>query len=184
MHNTRTSNRALSVGLALALGAAVSVAYATGDHAGGHGPKQGQVDPAMKGMAMKDEGHAAALGRPGDPAKVTRTVAVTMSDDMRYKPARIDVKQGETIRFVAKNVGKLKHEMVLGTQKELKEHAEMMRKMPGMEHADPNQVTVEPGKTGELVWQFTRAGTFDFACLEPGHMEAGMVGKIAVSAKK
>ena len=71
----------------------------------------------------------------------------------------------------------MKHEMVLGTIKELKAHAEMMRKFPEMVHADPNQVSVEPGKTGELVWQFTKAGTFDFACLVPGHFEAGMVGK-------
>ena len=78
------------------------------------------------------------------------------------------------------NSGKLKHEMVLGSVKELKEHAEMMRKMPEMEHADENMVSVEPGKSGELIWQFTKAGKFDFACLQPGHFEAGMKGKVAV----
>ena len=88
---------------------------------------------------------------------------------------------GEHDAFV-KNGGKIKHEMVLGTTKELKAHAEMMRKMPGMEHDDANEVTVEPGKTGEFVWQFTKAGTFDFACFEPGHFEAGMVGKVTVRA--
>ena len=76
------------------------------------------------------------------------------------------MKRGETIRFIVKNTGKLKHEMVLGTIEELKAHAELMRKFPEMEHADPNQVSVEPGKTGELIWQFTNAGTFDFACLD------------------
>jgi uncharacterized cupredoxin-like copper-binding protein len=60
----------------------------------------------------------------------------------------------------------------------------MMRKSPEMEHADPNQVSVEPGKTGELIWQFTRDGTFDFACLEPGHFEAGMVGRILVGHER
>ncbi|HEX9848928.1 cupredoxin family protein [Candidatus Deferrimicrobium sp.] len=125
--------------------------------------------------------HAAALGKPGDPGKVTRSIHVEMNDAMRFKPASIKVKRGETIRFIARNTGKEKHEMVLGTIKELKEHAELMRKFPGMEHADPNQVTVDPGKTGELVWQFTKAGTFDFACLVPGHFEAGMVGKVRVS---
>ena len=124
--------------------------------------------------------HAAAPGQPGDPKKVSRTINVEMTDTMRFNPSSIKVKRGETIRFVAKNTGKIKHEMVLGTTKELKEHAEMMRKMPGMEHDDANQVTVEPGKTGEFVWQFTKAGTFDFACLEPGHFEAGMVGKVIV----
>jgi uncharacterized cupredoxin-like copper-binding protein len=64
---------------------------------------------------------------------------------------------------------------------ELKKHAALMQKFPSMEHEDPNAVTVEPGKTGTLIWQFTRAGKFDFACLVPGHFEAGMIGRIEVS---
>jgi len=125
-------------------------------------------------------GHAAAAGKPGDPGKVTRTIEVKMGDDMRFRPDSIRVKRGQTIRFIARNTGKEKHEMVLGTIKELKEHAELMRKFPEMEHADPNQVSVDPGETGELTWRFTRSGTVDFACLLPGHYEAGMVGKIRV----
>lgn len=126
------------------------------------------------------EGHAASLGEPGEPEKASRTIEVQMSDAMRFTPSSIKVKPGETIRFVLNNAGKVRHEMVLGTIKELKEHAALMQKFPDMEHADPNMVTVEPGKTGELVWHFTKAGTFDFACLQPGHFEAGMVGKVAV----
>jgi len=122
----------------------------------------------------------AAFGQPGDAAKVSRSVAIDMNDTMRYNPARISVKRGETIRFVVKNSGQVKHEVVLGTVKELREHAALMRKFPEMEHADPNQLVVDPGKTGELLWQFTKSGTFDFACLQPGHYEAGMHGKIAV----
>jgi len=127
------------------------------------------------------DGHAVVLGKPGDPGKVTRSIKVEMNDTMRFKPASIKVKRGETIRFIVRNSGKVKHEMVIGTMKELKEHSEMMRKFPEMKHADPNQVSVEPGKTGELIWQFTNGGTFDFACLQPGHFEAGMVGKIRVT---
>ena len=130
--------------------------------------------------ADEHEGHATALGEPGDPGQASRTIDVEMSDAMRFSPASIKVKRGETIKFVVRNTGQLKHEMVLGTIKELKEHAALMQKFPDMEHADPNMVTVEPGKTGELVWRFTRAGTFDFACLQPGHFEAGMVGKVSV----
>lgn len=126
------------------------------------------------------EDHASVLGKPGDPAKVTHTMTVDMNDNMRFTPAEITVKKGETIKFVVKNSGKIKHEMVLGSVKELKEHAAMMKKMPGMEHADANMVTVDPGKTGEIIWQFTKAGKFDFACLQPGHFEAGMRGKIIV----
>jgi uncharacterized cupredoxin-like copper-binding protein len=124
--------------------------------------------------------HGATLGKPGDPTKVSRTVEVDMTDAMRFTPARVNVKKGETVRFVVKNSGQLKHEMVLGTEKELREHAELMKKFPEMEHADPNQVRLEPGRTGELVWQFTHAGTLDFACLQPGHFDAGMRGKITV----
>ena len=141
---------------------------------------------AMPGMAhgkavhAGDEGHAQAVGEPGDPKKVSRAVRVVMSDDMKFTPASIAVKRGETIRFVLSNAGRIKHEMVLGTMVELKAHAEMMRKMPGMEHADPNMLTLAPGETGELIWRFTKAGSFDFACLEPGHFEAGMKGRISV----
>jgi uncharacterized cupredoxin-like copper-binding protein/Cu/Ag efflux protein CusF len=134
-------------------------------------------------LAHADEGHASALGKPGDPNQVSRTVEITMSDAMRFSPASVAVKRNETIRFVLNNVGKLKHEMVLGTIKELKAHAAQMLKFPEMEHADPNQASVEPGKTGELVWQFTKAGTFDFACLQAGHFEAGMKGRVVVSRK-
>jgi len=137
---------------------------------------------ASGATAHGDEDHDehAAFGQPGDPAKVSRSVAIDMNDTMRYNPARISVKRGETIRFVVKNSGQVKHEVVLGTVKELREHAALMRKFPEMEHADPNQLAVGPGKSGELLWQFTKSGTFDFACLQPGHYEAGMHGKIAV----
>ena len=145
----------------------------------GAGHDHDKEAPHGASMKMSDE-HASTVGKPGDAAKVTRTIAVDMTDNMRFTPANFTVKKGETIKFVVKNSGKIKHEMVLGSMKELKEHGEMMKKMPEMEHADANQVTLDPGKTGELVWQFTKAGKFDFACLQPGHFEAGMKGKVAV----
>ena len=64
--------------------------------------------------------------------------------------------------------------------KQLKVHAEMMKKHPGMEHDEPYMAHVPPGKTGEIVWTFNRAGTFEFACLMAGHFEAGMIGRITV----
>lgn len=135
---------------------------------------------ADAGHKHASENEDAAIGKPGEADKVSRIINVKMSDAMRFTPSRITVKRGETVKFVAKNTGKVKHEMVLGSADELKEHAELMRKFPDMQHADPNQVSVEPGKTGEIVWQFTQAGTFEFACLQPGHFEAGMVGKVIV----
>ena len=105
------------------------------------------------------------------------------SDTMRFIPASIAVKKGETVRFVVKNDGKLKHVMVLGTISDLKKHAALMLKFPEMEHAEPNQASVEPGKAGELIWQFTRSGKIDFACLQAGHFEAGMKGQVLVGAQ-
>ena len=156
--------------LAITLMAASSVVFAHGDK-----------DHAKKGGGVAREDHASALGKPGDPKKVGRTVEITMSDAMRFTPAKVSVKKNETVRFVLKNEGKLKHEMVLGTIKELKEHAALMLKFPEMEHADPNQASVEAGKTGELIWQFTKSGSFDFACLQAGHYEAGMKGQVVVA---
>lgn len=121
-----------------------------------------------------------AFGRTGDPKKVTRTMTVTMRDTMRFEPAHLTVREGDTVRLVVRNSGKVLHELVLGTEKELAEHAELMKKFPGMEHDEPYMAHVSSGKRGEIVWQFTEAGTFKFACLIPGHFEAGMVGTIRV----
>lgn len=122
-------------------------------------------------------------GIAGDPKAVSRTVEIGMTDAMRFTPDKLEVRQGETIRFVHTNSGQVMHEFVLGTKKDLDEHAAMMKKFPGMEHEEPYMSHVAPGKRGEIVWQFNRAGEFDFACLLPGHYEAGMVGKIKVVAK-
>ena len=123
------------------------------------------------------------MGQPGVAAKVTRTIEVDMNDAMRFTPSDIAVKKGETVKFIVKNSGKIKHEMVLGSNQELKEHAAMMQKFPEMEHADANQISVDPGKTGQIIWKFSKAGTFDFACLQPGHFEAGMKGQVKVATK-
>lgn len=158
----------LIIAIITALSLAAPGAFAHGDeHESGKGEKHG-------------EAHAENIGRPGDSGKLSRTIDIEMSDAMRFSPAQFKVKRGETVKFVLRNTGKVKHEMVLGSIKELKEHAALMQKFPEMEHADPNMVSVAPGQTGELLWRFTRAGTFDFACLQPGHFEAGMVGKIVV----
>ncbi|AIY40767.1 Copper tolerance protein [Collimonas arenae] len=140
--------------------------------------------------AYADAGHRhseagpAQFGEPGKTAEATRTVKVDMNDSMRFTPANITVREGETIRFEVTNSGGLKHEMVMGSAAELAEHAALMRKMPEMEHADENQVTVAPGKSAELIWKFNSAGKIDFACLEPGHYEAGMKEQIVVTPAK
>ncbi len=146
---------------------ASSASFASGTHAGGHG----------------DAEPGAAVGKPGIAAKATRTIKVDMTDAMRFTPTSISVQQNETVRFVVTNSGKTRHELVLGTEQELKDHYEVMMKNPEMEHDDPNMITLAPGKTGEVVWQFTKAGKVDFACLQPGHYDAGMKGVVNVAKK-
>lgn len=122
-----------------------------------------------------------AWGIAGDAKSANRTVAISMTDTMRFAPDTVRVKLGETIRFKVKNDGKMLHELVIGTKKELDEHAALMLKFPGMEHDEPYMVHVDPGKSGEIVWTFNRVGTFDFACLIAGHYQAGMKGAILVA---
>jgi len=121
-------------------------------------------------------------GIAGDARAVSRRIILSMSDDMRFTPDRLQVKQGETIRFVIKNTGKGLHELVIGTPAELAAHAALMLQFPAMEHDEPYMAHVAPGKSSQLVWTFNRAGEFDFACLIAGHYQAGMKGKILVTA--
>lgn len=142
-----------------------------------HGDEEHSAPP-RKFDASKVE--AKAFGQEGDPKKVTRVVKLSAADTMRFTPADVTVKRGETVKFLVHNDGKVLHEMVLGTPQELKAHAELMKKFPEMEHSDANMAHVKPGTDGEIIWQFTQAGEFQFACLIPGHFEAGMVGKVTV----
>jgi len=139
-----------------------------------HGPKPHAAGPVVK--EQKDWGIA------GDAKAATRTVEIRMTDDMRFTPDRIELRQGDTVRFVVRNAGKLMHEFVIGTKQELDAHAALMVKFPNMEHDEPYMAHVAPGQTGEIVWTFNRAGDFDFACLIAGHYQAGMVGRIQVAA--
>lgn len=145
----------------LLAGLSIAPAIAAGTHAGSHGES--------------------AIGQPGKTANVTRTIQVDMSDNMRFSAPLITVKQGETIRFVVKNLGKVKHEFSLGTEQELLEHYELMKKFPDMEHDEPSKISLAPGGKGEVIWHFSKAGTVNFACLHPGHYDAGMKGRIKVA---
>ena len=123
--------------------------------------------------------HGFSAGEPGDPKKAARTIEIALSE-MSYEPSNINVKRGEQIRFVLRNIGKEDHEFLLATTKENLAHAEVMKKHPHMEHDDPNGVRLAPNKTAEIVWKFTKAGTFEFSCLIPDHRDYGMVGHVTV----
>lgn len=154
------------------LGLALAVTFATGAGAFAH-------DAHKHGAAHE----AAVYGQPGNPGKPAREIVVSMSEadgKMLYTPSVIEVRKGEQIRFKVQNPGLLEHELVIGTQEELDAHADMMLAMPDMQHDDPNAIRLASKASGDLLWQFTNAGEFPFACLIPGHREAGMVGKIVV----
>ena len=119
-------------------------------------------------------------GSAGTAKQVQRTITLTMTDNMRFTPDRFEVKQGETVRLRVRNAGQLMHELVIGTRETLQEHAAMMLQHPGMAHDEPSMTHVAPGKTGDIIWTFNRAGEFEFACLIAGHFQAGMKGTITV----
>jgi uncharacterized cupredoxin-like copper-binding protein len=148
----------------------------TGTAAHGHGDQHGKDKTFDAAGAEQKE-----FGKAGDPKKSTRTIRLTMDDNMRFTPNAITVRQGETVKFIVANKGKILHEMVIGTMQELQQHAAMMRKFPGMEHDEPQMAHVGPGKSQSLVWTFNRPGEFKFACLIAGHFEAGMTGTISVA---
>jgi uncharacterized cupredoxin-like copper-binding protein len=147
----------------------------------------------LSGSALADPGHGSgqghsraeetAYGKPGDPKKPARIVQIVFREDdgkMLFLPNNLKVRKGEQIRFQLRNNGELEHEFVVATVDENLKHMKEMAKNPDMEHDDPNARRLKPKGSGEILWQFTKAGTFDFSCLIPGHRESGMSGTITV----
>ena len=156
------------------IAACLCIYWSTASFAHENTPHKAKTSAVVK--EQKDWGIA------GDAKSVKRTITLIMDDNMRFTPNKLEVKQGDTIRFVVKNQGKQLHEMVIGTKKELDEHAALMVKFPTMAHDEPYMAHVAAGKSQNLIWSFNRPGEFDFACLIAGHYQAGMVGKITVLA--
>jgi uncharacterized cupredoxin-like copper-binding protein len=139
------------------------------------------------GMAALVHGHTGheetAFGKPGDPKKSARVVQIVMLEKdgkMIFIPDKIRIKKGEQVRFQLRNNGEIDHEFVVGTLEENLKHMKEMEKNPDMEHDDPNAKRLKPKTSGEILWQFTKAGTFDFSCMIPGHRPSGMFGVITV----
>jgi len=137
--------------------------------------------PHERTAAATPLGEQKPWGIAGEAEPALRTVTLDMGDDMRFTPAHISVRLGETVRLRVANKGQAMHEIVLGTPASLDAHARLMQRFPAMEHAEPHMAHGAPGQAGDLVWTFNRAGRFDFACLIPGHYQAGMRGTITVT---
>ena len=164
-----TENKKLIVSLAILMTAGLTSTVLNAHGEETHDGELVEYDPTDKefGMYRSD-------------MKPDHTIKVEMADTMRFTPSEIRVKKGDVILFEHANAGKLMHEFVLGTQETLDEHAEMMKKFPGMEHEEPYMKHVAPGKSGKMLWKFSEAGTFSFGCLIPGHYDAGMKGIVIV----
>lgn len=184
MSSSNILGAVLGATLSLAL-LASGPALAAGSHGGGHGM------------------HDMKIGKPGDPAKVSRTIEITMHDNF-YEPETLDIKEGETIRFVVRNAGELVHEFNIATAAMHEAHRPEMMMMVehgvlepdrinheaakamqasmghGM-HDEANSVLLEPGKSGEVIWTFPEHAELEFACNVPGHYETGMHGKVKLS---
>jgi uncharacterized cupredoxin-like copper-binding protein len=155
------------------------------ENAMNHPAKIAAVLAALVISAAPSRGHEGhkhesfSAGEPGDPDKPSRTIEVEMKE-MDFTPSRIEVRRGEQIRFVIRNTGTEDHEFMLATTEENLKHAELMKKFPKMEHNDPNGVRLAPNKSAEILWKFTKAGTFEYSCLIFDHRDYGMTGHVTV----
>ncbi len=147
----------------------------------------GELSAHESGRTHMDTRHEPAAQMPwgiaGSAGEATRTIAVSMTDSMRFVPDRIEVREGETVKFVVRNDGNTLHEFVLGTEASNGEHAKLMMRFPGMEHDEPYMAHVAARESGALIWTFNRQGEFEYACLIPGHYAAGMRGRVRVLAR-
>ncbi len=162
-----------------------------GDKGHGHGPAHGEAQETRGSHGGAQMNHDMPGGMPGDMANVSRTVVIIAKDN-KFNLKKIQVKDGETVRFVIKNKGTLVHEMTIGTPEMQKAHqSEMMKMMDAghlmadkvmgkMDHSHGNSALVEPGKTGEVIWMFHKGATLEFGCNVPGHYDDGMKGNFVI----
>lgn len=199
----------LTVGL-LSFAMISSVSFASGDHDHDHSTKEEKKMQAMnhdmhKGMnhdSMKDMDHSkhnmkmdhsgghhedgmghgeSVVGKPGSEEKVTKVIKVEATDQMRFIHKPFDIKAGETIKFIVTNTGKIMHEFAVGTKAEHKAHGKMMLANPNMHHgASSGVISIEPGQTETLIWEFSKAMPAQLACNVPGHYQAGMHSDIKI----
>lgn len=178
-----TINTFVKMTLSAAAVATVSLvsttAWSAGVHEGGHNGAQ-------------------KIGQAGKAEDVTKTITVDLLDNY-FEPEKINVKPGETIRFILKNTGEFVHEFNIGTPEMHAVHQEEMAMMVEhgvlepdkinrgmmemdmgggqmMKHEDPNSKLLEPGETSEIIWTFSEQSVLEFACNIPGHYDSGMAG--------
>ena len=150
--------------------------------------------------SILNAGSMNAIGTKGKASDVNKVIVVNMYDNY-YEPSKIEIKKGETVKFVVKNKGELVHEFNIATKTmHLKHQPEMMmlveneiissdkiykkkmmemaKKNPSMAHSHSNSVLLSPGESADLIWKFTNSLKIEAACNVPGHYEAGMIAEI------
>ncbi len=191
MHHASAALRAalFAAFVAAPLTATAARAAGSGDHAHGHSTSREDAHGGHGNHGGHDE--SADVGGPGEAARVRRNINVVMRDS-EFEPAKLRIRPGETVRFRVRNAGELVHEFNIGTARMHVEHqAEMTRMMEAghmtadrvlqpMAHAHGNSALLEPGASGEVIWNFPKGGVLEFACNVPGHYEAGMKGPIEI----
>ena len=153
----------------------------------------------LPAMAAERSASSFPFGHPGEAQNVTRVIAIK-AGDMFFDPKVITVRVGDTVKFVVTNVGKVRHELALGDQAEQEKQEREMQAMQNMSMQgtemkdmggvsmkgmhmmdnDPNSLSLAPGQSRSLIWVFTKAGSVEYGCHEPGHFAAGMVGTITI----
>lgn len=106
-----------------------------------------------------------------------RTIEIEMRD-IAFSPNQIDVKAGETVRFIFTNAGTVTHDAFIGDEAAQEGHEMEMRDMVGMDGmdgmGDEDGIAVEPGESGEITHTFAEGGQIIIGCHEAGHYAAGM----------
>ncbi|MEX2144841.1 MAG: cupredoxin domain-containing protein [Candidatus Spechtbacterales bacterium] len=112
---------------------------------------------------------------PSQPNQGQKVVKMTMTD-FAFDPAIVNVSENETVKFVITNNGVVKHEFRIASMHEIEEHMGSGHGDHNGADNDANVLVLEPGETGEITYTFKGGEKLIFACLLPGHYEAGMKG--------
>jgi len=146
-----------------------------------HSDMQGMDHSKIQDMDHQHDSMGSGAGHPVSEGLAMKAVHVFALDTMQFEFfPQPELNPGDVVKFVVTNQGKVPHEFSIGDRSQQEAHREMMRKMPNMIHEDGTTVTVPPGETREITWQFTGVSEVEFACNIPGHFEAGMFSRAKI----
>jgi uncharacterized cupredoxin-like copper-binding protein len=113
-------------------------------------------------------------------------ISMTMSDDLAFDPAAIEVKAGERVRLNIDNAGTALHDFTIEEIAVEDVIAEGGSTAAADEHGGMHMgefdlhLALDGGKTGMLEFTPMETGEYQFSCTEVGHADAGMMGTLTV----